>query len=339
MHYKQCIYQLRLHRVYIPLVLCIRMTVTNISLIGCTPWDKPINRLIEEEVKGNPAVLFPETSHCFRLPEIPQVITDVQERRNYIATHYWQYCSFEDTAFVCSDTLEQIFADFIGVLTYTDNKTAVRAIGNLLVASENDSVARYRFRNLSELYLDDPNSPMCNETYYIRVLEQVINSQYLSMGEKLRYQDRLKQMKKNRPGMAATNFTYTQVDGKVATLYEVKAKYTLLFFYDPNCEACKAMKQIIQEYVCLRELQHQNSLCILAIYPGEQVDEWIRGLAGMPRQWLIGYDADQQIHGKQLYSLRALPCLYFLDSKKQVLLKDVTLNNISRFLQSKEWNK
>lgn len=329
---KPCIYRLRMCRVYpIPLVLCIGMAVIGIWLNGCTPGDKAANRLMREEIKENPVAHSPETSHCFRLPEIPQMITDVQEQTNYIATHYWQYCSFGDTTFICSDSLEQIFADFIGVLTNTDNETAVKAIRNLLVASENDSVARCRFRTLSEHYLDDPNSPLRNEMYYIGALEQIIGSHYLSLGEKLRYEDRLKQIRKNRPGMAAANFTYTQANGKRATLYGVKAKYTLLFFYDPDCETCKEMKRIMKEEVWMQELLRQNLLCILAIYPGEDVDEWVRGLAGMPRNWIVGYDAGQQIYDKQLYSLRALPSFYLLDSKKQVLLKDATLNSIYHF--------
>ena len=339
MDYESCIYRWRrMYRVhFISLVLWIGMTVISNWLIGCTSGDKAVNRLIREEAKEDPATFSSETSHYFRLPETPQVITDVQEQTNYMATHYWQYCSFEDTAFIRSDTLEQIFADFIGALPYTDNETAVKALRNLLVASENDSVARYRFRNLSEHYLDDPNSPFRNEVYYTGVLEQIIGSYYLSLGEKLRYEDRLKQIKKNRPGMVAANFIYTQVNGKRATLYGVKAKYTLLFFYDPDCETCKEMKRIMKEDVWIQELLRQNLLCILAIYPGEEVDEWVRGLAGMPMNWTVGYDADQQISGKQLYSLRALPSFYLLDSKKRVLLKDVTLNNISSYLQRREW--
>lgn len=335
MDYKSCIYRLRrMHQVhFIPLVLWIGMIVIGSWFIGCTSGDKAVNRLIREEAREEPATYSPETSHCFRLPKIPQVITDVQEQTNYIATHYWQYCSFEDTTFVRSDTLEQIFADFIGVLTHTDDETAVQAIRSLLVASENDSVARYRFRNLSEHYLDDPNSPLRNEVYYIGVLEQIIGSNYLRSGEKLRYEDRLKQIKKNRPGMVATNFIYTQANGKRATLHGVKAKYTLLFFYDPDCETCKEMKRIMKEDVRIQELLRQKLLCILAIYPGEEVNEWVRGLVGMPMNWTVGYDTGQQIYGKQLYSLRALPSFYLLDSKKRVLLKDVALNSILYYLR------
>lgn len=317
------------------LVMWFGIIVISFWLTGCVPGNKSANRLIEEN-KGNSGVSFSKESYRFQLPELPRVITDVHEQTNYIAMHYWENCPFEDTTFVRSDTLEQIFADFIDFLRFTDNETAVKAIRNLLIVSENDSVSRWRFRSLSEHYLDDPNSPMRNEVYYIEVLKQIIGSHYLSLDERLRYEDRLKQIKKNLPGSLATNFTYTKANGKKATLYEVKAKYTLLFFYDPDCETCKETKRIIKENVWIKELQRQNMLRILAIYPGEEVDKWVCDLPGMPTNWIVGYDADQQIYDKQLYALRALPSFYLLDRKKQVMLKDVPLNSILYFLQSRE---
>ena len=51
-------------------------------------------------------------------PEIPQMMSDPQQRALYYVNHYWDGYSLADTAFIRSDDTEQLFADFIGALQY-----------------------------------------------------------------------------------------------------------------------------------------------------------------------------------------------------------------------------
>lgn len=58
---------------------------------------------------------------AFRLPEIPSVLVVPQERAAYLAIHYWDHFDFTDTALIdMPEITEQAFADFLGILPYTD---------------------------------------------------------------------------------------------------------------------------------------------------------------------------------------------------------------------------
>lgn len=184
-----------------------------------------------------------DTMHIARYirPEIPQMMTDPQQRAFYYVNHYWDGYSLADTAFIRSDDTEQLFSDFIGALQYVDPEESSTALKRMMSRMEEDSTAYSRFCTLSEKYLYDANSPMRNEDYFIPVLEQMIGSKRLTEYDKIRPIDQLEQAHKNRPGMTATDFTYVTPKGKSERMSAIKADYTMLFSMIPTVPVARSL--------------------------------------------------------------------------------------------------
>ena len=103
-------------------------------------------------------------------------------------------------------------------------------------------------------------------------LEQMLASHRLTEVEKIRPADRLKQAHKNRPGTVAANFTYVTPSNtdKVLRMSGIRADYTMLFFYDPDCSNCREYEQVLSEIPAFLEMQEKGTLHVLAIYPGRR---------------------------------------------------------------------
>lgn len=265
-------------------------------------------------------------------PEIPQMMSDPQQRALYYVNHYWDGYSLADTAFIRSDDTEQLFADFIGALQYVALEESSAALKRMMCRMEADSTAYARFCTLSEKYLYEPNSPMRNEDYYIPVLEQMIASQRLSEVDKIRPTDRLKQANKNRPGMTATDFSYVTPNDKAGRMSRIKAGYTLLFFYDPDCTNCRKHEEILSEMPAFIEMQEKGIVRVLAVYPDEEENEWLLNSSKMPPGWIVGWNKQGDIRSKTLYEIRATPTMYLLDKQKKVILKDASMEQLIRYL-------
>lgn len=273
------------------------------------------------------------TPHYLR-PEIPPMMTEPQQRASYYVSHYWNGYSTVDTAFIHSGETEQLFADFLNALQYVSPQESETALRNMMSFMEADSTAYAHFCSLSEKYLYDPNSPMRNEDYYITVLEEMLASHRLTEPQKLRPADRLKQARKNRPGMKAVDFTYvtpTNPD-KALRMSHIEADYTLLFFYDPDCSNCRKYEGVLAGMPAFTELQDKGVLRVLAVYPDEDRDEWLLKSSYMPKGWIVGWNRQGDIRSKQLYDIRATPTLYLLDKQKKVILKDAPLEGVIRYL-------
>ena len=150
---------------------------------------------------------------------------------------------------------------------------------------------------------------------------------------KIRPRHQLQMVMKNRPGSIAMDFKYTTSSGTVARMSSIQADYTILFFNNPDCLNCKQVKDYMKDSVLFNRMTQTNSkplLRILAIYPDADLPSWKR--ADYPDIMINSYDAGQSIVTRELYDLKASPTLYLLDKDKRVILKDVTVEEIGKWL-------
>lgn len=142
--------------------------------------------------------------------------------------------------------------------------------------------------------------------------------------------------KQNNPGHLANNFSYILKDGKRKNLYAIDAKYTLLFFYNPECDACKQYKKMLVSSQMINERVKNGELKVLAIYIDKDLSIWKKYLPEMPKNWIHGRDDNEYLFKNSVYDLHAIPTIYLLDKRKMVILKDVlNIRLIERVLSIK----
>ena len=266
-----------------------------------------------------------EAPKKFTMVSVPITISDPTLRAEYLVKHYWDKFDFADTAYIHLPKItEQALADYINVMNYASVEVVNSSIKKMLIKAEQDSLVYDHFIDLYEKYLHDPNSPLRNEVFYIPVLEQIMTTTQLSDIHKIRYRKLLEMANKNKVGEPAIDFKFTNKQGRNLSLYGVKAEYTILFFYNPGCTACKEISTELVNSSLISTLVKQNKLKIIALYPDEDLKEWKAYQKNIPTQWINAYDATRSIEQHELYDLKAIPTLYLLDKKKHVLLKDVT---------------
>ena len=200
---------------------------------------------------------------------------------------------------------------------------------------EDEDVHQY-FTGQYEKYLYDPNSPFYNETLFSFVLQAMLESASLDDLQKYRPAYLLELISKNKVGEQATDFFYTDSKNKQNPLAAITADYTLLFFYNPDCDVCQNYKQSMQQSALLNNLLDSGKLAILAIYTDDDTEAWRAYASEIPTKWINGYDQQQIIKNDELYDLKAIPTLYLLDKEKKVILKDTNLSQIDSFFQEQQ---
>lgn len=281
------------------------------------------------------SVAAPDSTLELPLPSVPTTLKTPTERANYIINHIWDAMDFRDTLRSHNQAfMEQNFSNFISLFPYAEEQPQRAAVAALLDKAEADSAAYVLLKNIAEKYLYELSSPMYSEDYYIIFLERYANSVILGEHGTLRPRRQLDAARKNRPGTTAADFTYTTRHGDSTTLYQTTAKGDLLLmFYDPDCEHCKEVMGELQANETLSNAIALGKITVLAIYSGDDRDLWKRTASSLPANWTVGYETGTlQENGS--YVLRAMPTLYWLDSNKKVLLKDVPPMQLSHLLSS-----
>ena len=269
----------------------------------------------------------------FEMVSVPTLITDPVERAEYLVKHYWDKFDFKDTTYIHEpQETEQALSNYIDLMNYVSPAAMSSSVKAMMKQTEQDSAMFQYFSEMMEKYLYDPNSPLRNEEMYIAVLEYLTESSSLSDVEKIRPAHLLELALKNRIGTPATDFTYTLANGKTGKLYNIKADYLLLFFYNPDCHACQEITRQMESSFLINEFSKSNKLKILAVYPDEDLDAWKEHVSVMPKDWINSYDKSVSLKNDEIYDLKAIPTLYLLNKEKKVLLKDATFQQIKNYL-------
>jgi peroxiredoxin len=287
--------------------------------------------------KGQSSTSAAETpqqkSKQFKMVSIPQIYTEPEDRAKYLVAHYWDNFDFSDTTSAnLSETAETAFVDYLSVLPYVSADVSASSIKDMLTKAQVADSVYFFFTDMYEKYLYDARSPMHNEEYYIPVLEQELLSP--NVKEKTRVTALLNLVNRNRVGQPAINFDYTTASGKSGNLYSLKTPYTILFFFDPDCQECKKNSESIKNSEPVNNLLSKGQITMLAIYADADVAAWKTYATAAPATWTVGHDGKQSINNGELYDLKAMPTIYLLDKDKKVLLKDVSFEQLQEYCRN-----
>lgn len=260
----------------------------------------------------------------FPYPKVPDTLRTVNKRAEYVVMHYWDKFNFSDTTLIHKpDITEQGMANFLDLLPRVDSSLVVRGASHFadmaFGADKPKNVCAY-FARLIDHYLYSPNSPMRNDRLYAAFLRRMKDISTFDEAERERYSFRLRNVTKNLPGTKAADFAFVDRHGKRSSLYEVKSKYTVLYFNDPDCDNCHRITAELSKEPLLTS--GHPDLKVIAVYPDADTDEWLKHPQPFPKKWTDAYSPDGDISARLLYYIRATPTIYLLDSDKRVMLKD-----------------
>ena len=215
-----------------------------------------------------------------------------------------------------------------------NEKGALDSLGSILVnASKDSTVFRQTVSFLSELF-SSPNSSYRNQRLYAKILETAIHSNWYNASEKEIARGKLSLSRQNTIGSLANDFPFTTAGGSIQRMYEIKANFLLLYFNNPECEACKEMKEALSQSTIINQKIRTGELKVLSIYADADKKNWRDHLSDYPKQWLQGIGDGETLRKSKIYDLSAIPTMYLLDKDKKVLLKDYfTSQSIEQFVK------
>ena len=266
-----------------------------------------------------------------------------QERLAWTAGHFWDRFTDTAEAFACDSALvngvalEQVESQmgaFATLLRQVPPGEGVKAVSRLFdraEAFERKYPETNVFEELCRLtrdYLYDPNSPVRNEDLYQPFVARLSESDLLDDGYRKGYAWDARMCSLNRVGTPATDFAFTDTEGRVRTLYGIRADYVLLIFGNPGCKACRDLMEAMGSTPEIAALVTGGRLQVVDIYIDQEIDDWKAHVSEYPADWINGYDHNYLIRTDLLYNVRGIPSIYLLDASKTVLMKDAVEDDV-----------
>ena len=283
----------------------------------------------------------------FPVVEVPRMISQPQERLEWLCGHFWDRFTATDSLYYCDsatvngvplEALEKqvgMFATLAGEIPIPEGEKAMCILYDRLEAFQ---LAHPEGNVLPEVvalvsrYFFDPNSPVRSEDLYRPMAEKLAASALIREDYRAGYAWDAKVCSLNPSGSVATDFPFIDTAGRRRTLHSITADRTLLIFANPDCKACRELVDLMARYPEIQARIDNGALKVVDVYIDEDIDVWKAHTADYPPQWLCGYDPSFAIRKDRLYSVRAIPSVYLLDAQKKVLLKDATPEKLLKAL-------
>jgi thiol-disulfide isomerase/thioredoxin len=280
---------------------------------------------------------------------VPMYIASQEAAYDYIVSNYWD--RFLDSSKVFSKDTSLIggvakqdfmaaYSEYAQILLMVSPQRAFNAQKKLITKAESLKIADTAstvFNNLvsiSEMVLYGVNSNLRSEELYLPIALALSTSTLIDSTTQKRYAKEAALCSLNRIGETATDFKFTTKEGENSSLHKIKSEYTLMFFSNPGCTACKEIIDALKGSEKIDRLEVENRLKVLNIYIDEDLTEWFKYMPIYPSEWINAYNADFSIRTLNLYDVRAIPSLYLLDSEKRVIFKDAPMMMVLSYLEN-----
>jgi thiol-disulfide isomerase/thioredoxin len=262
----------------------------------------------------------------------------------YLQTHYWDGIQFYDTAILDApgfdDKLDNYFDRFVSINADSVNKKIDWVIS---YAGANEKTERFFLEYFINRYYN-PKQPW-EEQVLIHIFEKYFaQKSYSWLGEKDKQQvaDWVFRIMANTKGRPAADINLPDTAGIKRTLYNLKAPYTLVIFWNPLCEHCKQVLPQLDSFYNSKWKTMGVQFFAVAMELRDTKEMWESVINELHvNEWTHVYyskadDEDRITKGlgsyTLLYNVSIFPTLYLLDKDKKITAKNVTPEQIEKIL-------
>jgi thiol-disulfide isomerase/thioredoxin len=123
-------------------------------------------------------------------------------------------------------------------------------------------------------------------------------------------------------------------DFNTYSLNTLKSKYTLLYFWDPDCGHCQKETPKLLEFY--KRIQTKYQIEVYGVGVVSELGPWRKYIREKKLSWINVVDAFNKTHYKHTYDVYSTPVLYLLDEHKKIIAKRLETDQIEEFLDRYE---
>ncbi len=146
-----------------------------------------------------------------------------------------------------------------------------------------------------------------------------------------RFRERIVALKPTLVGKKIPNMPLTDPTGKAIPLHAVKAEYTVVFIYDPECGHCReATPKVLDFYNKAKD----KGVVVYAANLKHDPEQWKKFIAEFKTQGFInGMDSGRQVDFYNTFDANTTPVLFILDRDKKIIARRLPAVELEKFFE------
>lgn len=283
------------------------------------------------------------------IPAIPVLSTGKKDSSypyRFVKENWWTGVSFDDESLVRTPFFEPKLEEYYKYYVAPDPDSVISEVNYmLLVARENREMFKYLLGKFTDKYINPEY--MGQEKVFLFLFDKYYSkgdTAWLNAKQRKFIFDRAYSLMANQLGEQGSDMQMLDTAGKAVSLYSIKAPYTFLTFWDPNCGHCKETVPRIDSIYKAKWKALGVKLVGVNVDDGAN-DAWKKYLNEHKlNDWINIYqpgtvreeEAKKGVANfRQLYDVSKTPTLYLLDAQKRIIGKMLSIEQFDEVLQAK----
>ncbi len=300
-----------------------------------------------------PNSLLSTLFYIMKRPELPAIPVvngkpDSAYPYQYVKQHFWDDVLFNEDLLLRTPFFESKLDDYFKYYVSPEPDSIIQEVNEMLfMAKTGKEIYPYLLTKFTNKYINPEF--MGQDKVFMYLFENFYakgDTALLNPASRKTITERAYSLMANQLGQQAPVLNLTDTTGKRKPLYDLKAPFTLVAFWDPNCGHCK--EEIPRFDSLYRAKWKANGVAIYSvnIYENEN-SSWKKFIAekNLSPDWTHVYQTreDRQAEEKagmpgyrQLYDIFKTPTFYLLDENKRILAKQLTLEQFDALIDAKK---
>ncbi len=313
--------------------------------------DKELQSYREGLVKKTPTSLLSMLFNTMKRPATPEIPIikgkpDSLYPYRFVKEHYWDDVSFNDDRLLRTPFFESKLDDYFKYYVSPEPDSLIEEVKYfLLSARTGKEIYPYLLTKFTNKYITPEF--MGQDKVFLYIFENFYakgDTVLLNASSRKTITDRAYSLMANQLGQPAPLLDLIDTTGKIISLYGVKAPFTIVAFWDPNCGHCKEEIPRLDSIYRAKWKKIGVAVYAVNIYENE-MPAWKKFINEKKLEnWNHVYQAKnartaEEKAGKpsykQLYDVFKTPTLYLLDKDKRIIAKQLSILQFDELIEAK----
>lgn len=266
---------------------------------------------------------------------------------HYVKEHYWDDVLFNDDRLLRTPFFEPKLDDYFKTMVSPEPDSVINEVKYILLSARTGKeIYPYLLTKFTNKYMNPEF--MGQDKVFIYLFENFYakgDTTLLNPASRKTITDRAYSLMANQLGQPAPALNLTDTSGKMVSLYNVKAPFTMVVFWDPNCGHCKEEIPKLDSMYKAKWKNYGVAVYSVIIYEKE-IKAWKAFMKekNLSPEWTEAYETltakeavekAGQPNYRQLYDIYKTPTMYLLDKDKRIIAKQLSLEQFDDLIEAK----
>ncbi len=305
-------------------------------------YNKQLNTYRDNMMKAHPnsilAMMFNliKSPEVPKLPELPNGKLDSSYAGRYMKEHYWDNVAFNDDRILHTPVFDPKLENYFKYYVSPAPDSIIAEVNYMLLyARTSKEMFRYLLGRFTDKYINP--EIMGQDKVFVFLFNNYFtkgDTTWLNAAQKKYIFDRGYSLMLAQIGEVGAPLDLVDTAGKPVSMYNVKAPFTFVVFWDPTCSHCKEQVPEVDSIyeakwkaegvkVFAVNVNDATMMDWKAFIKEHHLNDWVHAY-----QTKEEHDADNKanrVNFRQAYDVYQTPTMYLLDVNKHIIAKHLTI--------------